>query len=43
MGTMSEHIWVGQLGNAFIVLSLIAALFSGIGYYFYSKEVLTSE
>jgi cytochrome c-type biogenesis protein CcmF len=43
MGTTGEHLWVGQLGNAFIVLSFIAALFSGIGYYFYSKEVLTSE
>ena len=43
MGTIGEHLWVGQLGNAFIVLSFIAALFSGIGYYFYSKEVLTSE
>ncbi|MES2515695.1 MAG: cytochrome c biogenesis protein CcsA [Bacteroidota bacterium] len=43
MGTMDERLWVGQLGNGFVVLSLIAALFSAIGYYFYSKEVLTSQ
>jgi cytochrome c-type biogenesis protein CcmF len=40
---IGEHLWVGQVGNGFIVLSLIAALFSGIGYYFHAKEVLTSE
>lgn len=40
---IGEHLWVGQIGNAFIVLSLIAALVSGIGYYFYAKETLTSE
>jgi cytochrome c-type biogenesis protein CcmF len=43
MNYVGEHLWVGQLGNAFIVLSLIAALFSGIGYYFYARETLTSE
>ena len=43
MNYVGEHLWVGQLGNAFIVLSLIAALFSGIGYYFYAKETLASE
>ena len=43
MNYVGEHLWVGQLGNAFIVLSLIAALFSGIGYYFYAKETLTSQ
>ena len=43
MNYVGEHLWVGQLGNAFIVLSLIAALFSGIGYYFYARETLTSD
>lgn len=43
MNYVGEHLWVGQLGNAFIVLSLVAAVFSGIGYYFYAKETLTSE
>ena len=43
MNYVGEHLWLGQLGNAFIVLSLIAALFSGIGYYFYAKETLTSQ
>lgn len=43
MNYVGEHLWVGQLGNAFIVLALIAALFSGIGYYFYARETLTSE
>ncbi|MBC7696531.1 MAG: cytochrome c biogenesis protein CcsA [Burkholderiales bacterium] len=40
---IAERLWVGQLGNGFVILSLLAALFSAIGYYFYSKEVLTSE
>ena len=40
---IGEHLWLGNLGNAFVVLSLIAALASTISYYFYSKEVLTSE
>jgi cytochrome c-type biogenesis protein CcmF len=43
MGTIEERLWVGQLGNGFVVLSLIAALFSAVSYYFYSKEALTSE
>ncbi len=40
---IAERVWVGQLGNGFIILSLLAALCSAIGYYFYSKETLTSE
>ncbi|MBL7934906.1 MAG: cytochrome c biogenesis protein CcsA [Bacteroidia bacterium] len=40
---ITERLWIGQIGNGFVVLSLIAALFSAIGYYFYSKETLTSE
>ncbi len=43
MNYVGEHLWVGQVGNAFIILSFLAALFSGIGYYFSSKETLTSE
>jgi len=40
---IGEHLWVGQLGNAFVVLSLVAALMAAVGYYFYSKEELTSD
>lgn len=43
MNYVGEHLWAGHLGNAFVVLSLVAALFSAIGYYFHSKEVLTSD
>lgn len=40
---IAERLWIGQIGHAFIVLSLVAALVSAISYYFYSKEELTSE
>lgn len=43
MSSTGEHLWVGQLGNAFVILSLIAAILSAIGYYFHSKEILTSD
>lgn len=33
-----EHLWAGQLGNAFVVLSFIAALVSTIAYYFAARE-----
>lgn len=38
-----EHLWAGNLGNAFIILSLVSALVSTVGYYFYSRETLNSE
>lgn len=38
-----EHLWVGNLGNAFIVLSLVSAIVATIAYYFYSKETLNRE
>ncbi|MBI3519846.1 MAG: cytochrome c biogenesis protein CcsA [Bacteroidetes bacterium] len=40
---IAERLWIGQLGNGFVILSLVAALLSAVGYYFYSKETLTSE
>ena len=40
---IGEHLWLGNIGNAFVILSLVAALASTISYYFYSKEVLTTE
>jgi len=40
---IGEHLWAGAVGNAFVYLSLISALVSTLAYYFYSKEVLTSE
>ncbi len=43
MKYIGEHLWLGNIGNAFVVLSLIAALASVIAYYFYSKEELTTE
>ena len=43
MTYIGEHLWVGTLGNSFVFLSLIAAILSTVGYYFNSKEQLTSE
>lgn len=40
---IGEHLLIGNIGHAFIVLSLVAALVSVISYYFYSKEQLTSD
>ncbi len=40
---IGEHLWIGYIGNAFIYLSLLSALLSAVGYYFNSKEILTSE
>ncbi len=40
---IAERLWIGQIGHAFIVLSLVAALVSAFSYYLYSKEQLTSE
>ncbi len=38
-----EHLWAGKLGNFFIVLSFVAALFSSIAYYFSSKDPLNES
>jgi cytochrome c-type biogenesis protein CcmF len=40
---IGEHLWIGNIGNGFVILSLIAAFVSVISYYFYSKERLTSD
>ncbi len=40
---IGEHLLIGNIGHAFIVLSLVAALVSAVSYYFYSKEELTTE
>lgn len=40
---IGEHLWVGTVGNAFVYLSLVSALVSTLGYYFYSKEELGGE
>lgn len=43
MDYIGEHLWVGTIGNSFVYLSLISAILSTIGYFFYSKEQLTQE
>ncbi len=43
MNYVGEHLWIGQLGNAFVFLSLISAVMATFGYYFYSKETLTND
>lgn len=40
---IGEHLLIGNIGHAFIVLSMVAALVSVVSYYFYSKEQLTSD
>jgi cytochrome c-type biogenesis protein CcmF len=35
---IGEHLWVGQLGNAFLVLSFVAALTAFVGYYLSTKN-----
>lgn len=35
---INEHVWIGKLGNAFVVLSLVAALTSLIGFYLSCKN-----
>ena len=42
MKYIGEHLWLGNVGNAFVVLSLVAALAATVSYYFYSKEESTS-
>jgi len=40
---IAERLWVGQVGNGFVVLSLVAALLATFSYYFSSKDGLNSE
>ncbi|MES2565365.1 MAG: cytochrome c biogenesis protein CcsA [Bacteroidota bacterium] len=43
MNQLGEHLWIGQLGNTFVILSMISAMLAAVGYYFHSKEELTSD
>lgn len=40
---IGEHLWIGNIGNAFVYLSLISAIISTIAYYFYAKDGLNSD
>ena len=40
---IGEHLLIGNIGHAFIVLSLVAALVSVVSYYFYSKNDTKKE
>jgi cytochrome c-type biogenesis protein CcmF len=35
---IGEHLWIGQIGNAFVVLSLLTAILSTIAYFFFAKD-----
>lgn len=35
---IGEHLWIGKLGNAFLVLSLVASLIALIGFYLSAKN-----
>lgn len=43
MTYVGEHLWVGTIGNSFVYLSLISAILSTVGYFYYSKEELSHE
>ena len=38
MEYIGEHLWAGQLGNLFVVVSFVAALLSTYAYFKSSKE-----
>ena len=35
---IGEHLWIGHIGNAFVILSLITAILSTIAYFFFAKD-----
>ena len=35
---IGEHLWIGNIGNGFVILSLIAAILSTIAYFFFAKD-----
>ncbi len=35
---IGEHLWIGQIGNAFVILSFITAILSTIAYFFFAKD-----
>jgi cytochrome c-type biogenesis protein CcmF len=35
---IGEHLWIGNIGNSFVILSLITAILSTIAYFFFAKD-----
>ena len=35
---IGEHLWIGHIGNSFVILSLITAILSTIAYFFFAKD-----
>jgi cytochrome c-type biogenesis protein CcmF len=41
---IGEHLWIGNIGNGFVILSLVSAILSTVAYYFFAKDYsLNSE
>lgn len=40
---IGEHLWIGNIGNAFVYLSLISAIVATVAYYFFAKDGLNSD
>ena len=35
---IGEHLWIGNIGNGFIILSLLAAILSTVAYFFFAND-----
>ncbi len=38
MEYINEHLWIGKLGNVFVILSFVFALLAGVSYFFAARE-----
>ncbi len=38
MEYLNEHLWIGQVGNLFVILSFVFALLAGLSYFFAARE-----
>jgi len=38
MEYLNEHLWIGQVGNLFVILSFVFALLAGISYFFAARD-----
>ncbi|MGZ6540004.1 MAG: cytochrome C biogenesis protein, partial [Bacteroidia bacterium] len=38
MEYIGEHLWIGKVGNVFVILSFVFALLASISYFFAAKE-----
>ncbi len=38
MEYINEHLWIGQVGNVFVILSFVFALLAGVSYFFAARD-----